>query len=95
METQPTRQCDVNDLICQANALAHLKGLQSTLGEGKFTEEFPELQGLGVKIAAREATFKESLQSCGIDPSVIDLTVISTEPVKEANDETGSEIAPL
>ena len=56
--------CDVDDILCNSMALAHLKGLRDTLGEDRFREEFPELKGLDEKIAVREADLRTSLEGC-------------------------------
>jgi len=61
-----TTPCDVDDIICQVNALSHLKGLKTVLGNDRYRSEFPELQGLEEKIASREVSLKESLGRCGI-----------------------------
>ena len=60
--------CDIDDILCQMQALTHLKGLQSALGEEKFRESFPELEGLGEKLTSKiknqETSLREALERC-------------------------------
>jgi hypothetical protein len=56
--------CDPEDIMCRAEALAHLKGLQAALGGDKFKAEFPELEGLDEKIQARDTALRETLSKC-------------------------------
>jgi len=73
-------ECDVDDLICQMTALAHLKGLKSVLGNERYLEEFPELSSLDEKIAARDASFKETMARCVEQPPAVETETIF--PVK-------------
>ncbi len=57
-------ECNVDDILCQSMALAHLKGLKNVLGEERYREEFPELQSLDEKITSREASLRETLGRC-------------------------------
>ncbi len=43
--------CDVDDVVCQMEVLAHLKGLQKERGQEQFLKQFPELVGVEVTIA--------------------------------------------
>ena len=62
------KECDIDDILCQMQALTHLKGLQSALGEEKFRESFPELEGLGEKLTDKiknqETSLREALERC-------------------------------
>jgi hypothetical protein len=60
------KPCDVDDVLCQMVALSHLKGLRDTLGDDRYRTEFPELEGLGQKIASREEALRETLGRCGM-----------------------------
>lgn len=66
MPEDSEKVCDVDDILCQMTALAHLKGLKSALGEEKYRTDFPELQGLDEKISIREFTLREALGRCGL-----------------------------
>lgn len=57
-------ECNVDDILCQMTALNHLRGLKSVLGDEKYQEEFPELQGLDDKIAGRETKLRATLREC-------------------------------
>ena len=43
--------CDVDDVVCQMEVLAHLRGLQKGLGNSQFLDKSPELAGLDEAIA--------------------------------------------
>ena len=62
-------ECDVDDVICQMEVLAHLRGLKKGLGEEKFREKFPELvdveEKLTPKIKEQEDELQRALESCG------------------------------
>ena len=80
-------ECNVDDLLCQMTALSHLKGLKSVLGEERYQLEFPELQSLDEKITSREASLRDTLGRCGLEP-VAESEIISesTETVEEVEE---------
>ena len=61
-------ECDIDDILCQMQVLTHLKGLQGLVGGEKFTESFPEFDGLDTviteKIRIGEASLHEALKAC-------------------------------
>lgn len=63
-------ECNAEDILCQMQALAHLRGLKSTLGDERFKSIYPELEGLDErltdKISSQEVSLKESLERCGL-----------------------------
>lgn len=62
-------ECNLDDLLCQMQVLSHLKGMQGLLGE-KFTDSFPEFEGLDTvveeKIRNQEISLAEALERCGL-----------------------------
>jgi len=73
-----SENCNVEDILCQIEALKALRTLQSSLGNETFSEEWPELVGLDDKLSDRIATTKGDLKSalaqCGnVDLAEIDL----------------------
>lgn len=68
-ETEKVR-CDIDDIMCQIEALNHLKGLQNVMGDEKFRSSFPELEGLGEKltekIQGQRESLQEALERCGL-----------------------------
>lgn len=68
-----TPKCNPEDVICQFQILANLRGLQSALGNETFKSSFPELEGLTDKITERIAeqdiSLKEALGRCGLAPT--------------------------
>jgi len=68
--TEGKPKCDIDDLLCQMEALSHLKGLRSVLGEEKFQSQFPELtdlnERLSERIKAQEGNLREALEKCGL-----------------------------
>ncbi len=69
MAEEERRPCDVDDVVCQMEVVAHLKGLQKSLGNAQFLEKFPELAGLeetiAPKIGEQEKVLQQSLENCG------------------------------
>ncbi len=51
MSGEERNPCDVDDVVCQMEVLAHLRGLQKGLGNSQFLDKFPELAGLAETIA--------------------------------------------
>ena len=62
--------CDMDDVLCQMQVLAHLKGIQSTLGDERFKSTMPEMatiaDSLPGRIASQEKTLRENMQNCGL-----------------------------
>lgn len=63
------RQCDVDDILCQIEALRSMRTLRSVLTGEVFEREFPELEGLDAKllgkIQAAKGNIREALEKCG------------------------------
>lgn len=78
-------ECDIDDLVCQIQILAHLKGMQSLLGDEKFKTSYPEFEGLDTtlkeKIEIGEGTLREALDRCGLSP--MEEIIAVEETVKE------------
>ena len=76
--------CDMSDIVCQMQVLAHLRGIQSVLGEERFKVELPELSTLPgtltEKIADRERTLEDTMRSCGMLSEEEPLTTLNLEP---------------
>ena len=51
MAEEEINPCDVDDILCQMEVLAHLHGLQKGLGNSQFLDKFPKLTGLEEAIA--------------------------------------------
>ena len=68
--TEEKAKCDIDDIVCQMQVLAHLKGMQSILGEERYKGDFPEFEGLDEKLAGRiesqETSLQEALDKCGL-----------------------------
>lgn len=77
-------ECDVDDILCQASVLAHLRGLRMEIGNERFASEFPELQIINDRITQRETLLRETLGKCGLEP-------ISDEEILEAPDADNQE----
>ncbi|MBA7465034.1 hypothetical protein ES707_00195 [subsurface metagenome] len=64
-------KCDIDDLMCQMQALHYLDGLEKLLGTEKFQGRYPEFKGLGDVVKERmgeqRGTIKEMMERCGID----------------------------
>ena len=87
MTKEGTNPCDVDDVVCQIEVLAHLRGLQKGLGNEQFLEKFPELAGLEErltpKIVEQEEALKQSLEDCGESQFAPD----EAEPPEKPDDE--------
>lgn len=80
MTQEAEKRCDIDDMLCQMVALSHLKGLKNVLGEERYRTEFPELQSLDEKITSREASLRDTLGKCGLEPVVeAEVTLKPTE----------------
>ena len=70
MTEEQKPKCDIDDLMCQMQALSHLDGLENLLGTEKFQERYPEFKGLGDVVKERmgeqRTTIKEMLEKCGM-----------------------------
>lgn len=77
------RECDVEDILCQIEALRSLRGLRTALGNETFQRDFPELENLDGKLVQKiqttEGSIKEALAKCGN----ISLEEVTTEEVTE------------
>lgn len=73
-------ECDVDDILCQSMALAHLKGLKNVLGNERYKTEFPELQALDEKITSREESLRTTLAACVDKP--VEPVSEEAEPIK-------------
>ena len=64
-------KCDIDDLMCQFQALNLLEGMEKLLGTEKFQARYPEFQGLGdvvrERMSEQKLTIKESMEKCGLD----------------------------
>ena len=64
-------RCDVDDLMCQLQALNLLEGMKNLLGTEKFQEKYPDFKELGDVVRERmgeqRTTIKEMMERCGID----------------------------
>jgi len=62
-------RCNVDDILCQIEALRSMRGLQTALGNETFASEFPELVGmdgkLSEKIASTRGDLRTALAKCG------------------------------
>jgi len=70
MTEEQKPKCDIDDLMCQMQALSHLDGLENLLGTEKFQERYPEFKELGDVVKERmgeqRTTIKEMLERCGM-----------------------------
>ena len=70
MTEQQKPKCDIDDLMCQMQALTHLDGLENLLGTEKFQARYPEFKGLGDVVKARigeqRSTITGMIDRCGM-----------------------------
>ncbi len=70
MAEEQKSKCDIDDLMCQMQALNLLEGMKNLFGTEKFQERYPEFTGLGevVKEKMREqrGTIREIMERCGL-----------------------------
>lgn len=70
MSEVPEEKCNMDDLVCQMQVLAHLRGIENVMGDERFRSQMPELSGLSQKltdtIQTQEATIEETMRSCGM-----------------------------
>jgi len=90
--TEERPRCNIDDILCQMQALSHLRGLQSAFGDGKFQEKFPDLVGLDDKIvetiSRQELELKQSLESCGLANPTDSTITVQPKVVRVVNVET-------
>ncbi|GAI02964.1 unnamed protein product [marine sediment metagenome] len=71
-------KCDIDDLMCQMQALNYLDGLKNLLGTEKFQERYPEFKGLDEVVKGRmgeqRGTIKEMMERCGLGHSLAEAT---------------------
>lgn len=64
-------KCDIDDLMCQMQALNLLEGLKNLFGTEKFQARYPEFKGLDDVVKERmgeqRLTIKEAMERCGLD----------------------------
>lgn len=64
-------KCDIDDLMCQFQALNLLEGMEKLLGTEKFQEKYPDFKELGDVVKERmgeqRGTIKEIMERCGLD----------------------------
>lgn len=64
-----SEQCDVEDILCQIEALQSMRTLRTALGNESFRKEFPELETLEPKLIGKislsEGNIREALARCG------------------------------
>ena len=64
-------KCDIDDLMCQMQALNLLEGMEKLLGTEKFQARYPEFQGLGdvvrERMSEQKLTIKGAMEHCGLD----------------------------
>ena len=70
MVEENTPECDVSDMVCQMQVLAHLRGMKEVLGEDRFNQELPEFaklsKNLDEQISTRELNLEEAMKGCGL-----------------------------
>jgi len=70
MPEEQKPKCDIDDLMCQMQALNHLDGLENLLGTERFQARYPEFKGLGdvvkVRIGEQRSTITEMMEQCGM-----------------------------
>jgi len=63
-------KCDIDDLMCQMQALNLLGGMENLLGTETFQKRYPEFIGLGDVVKERmieqRGTIKEMMERCGM-----------------------------
>lgn len=75
MTTEETEEekpkCDIDDLMCQMQALNLLEGMEKLFGTEKFQETYPNFKELGDVVRERmgeqRGTIKEIMERCGLD----------------------------
>ncbi len=66
-------KCDIDDLMCQFQALNLLEGMEKLFGTETFQEKYPDFKQLGnvvkERMSEQRITIKEALEKCGMDTS--------------------------
>ncbi len=66
-------KCDIDDLMCQFQALNLLEGMEKLVGTETFQEKYPDFKQLGnvvkERMSEQRITIKEALEKCGMDTS--------------------------
>jgi len=82
-------ECNVEDILCQIEALRGMRAIRTALGSEAFLTKFPELEGLDSKlikeIQATKGNIREALVECGN----IDLEDSEFETLEEATSPGG------
>jgi len=83
--------CNVDDILCQIEALRSMRSLRTALGNETFASEFPELEGFDTKLTERIETtrgdLKTALAQCGnVDLADVELTDFDGEDDEEEED---------
>ncbi len=64
-------KCDIDDLMCQFQALNLLEGMEKLVGTETFKEKYPDFKELGEVVKERmgeqRGTIKEIMEKCGLD----------------------------
>lgn len=64
-------KCDIDDILCQLQALNYLEGMEKLFGTEKFQERYPEFKGLSdvvkEKMGEQRITIKEAIEKCGLN----------------------------
>ncbi len=64
-------KCDIDNLMCQMQALNLLEGMKNLFGTEKFQETYPEFQGLSDVVKERmgeqRGTIREIMERCGLN----------------------------
>jgi len=82
-------KCDIDDLMCQFQALNLLEGMEKLLGTEKFQERYPEFKGLDdvvrEKITEQGLITKEMMERCGMPTEEFEkeLGITETETTTE------------
>lgn len=59
--------CNLDDIMCQLQALNSMEALQSALGNEVFLAEWPELEGLPEKLASKIVNARGKLESAVLE----------------------------
>lgn len=81
-------ECNIDDILCQIEALRSMRSLRSAMGNETFVREFPELEGLDEKlidkIQTTEGDIREALAKCGnIDLEIPEIAEFEESELEE------------
>ncbi len=69
-------KCDIDDLMCQLQALNLLEGMKNLFGTEKFQERYPEFKEFGdvvkERMSEQRTTISEMMEQCGISTEVLE-----------------------